>query len=80
MTSPTVDRRWRRDDDLELRLRVLAEFREMPGLRLTLAQAARLFDLEPARCQEVLGTLVEAGCLAMDGKDFATAGSGRRSV
>jgi DNA-binding IclR family transcriptional regulator len=67
-------------DDQDLHLRVLAEFREMPGLRLTLAQASRLFDIEPTRCRRVLGTLVDAGCLAIDGNEFATADSDRRSV
>lgn len=80
MTSPTADRNVPRDENLELHLRVLAEFREMPGLRLTLPQAARLFGLEPTRCQQVLRVLVDAGCLAMDGKDFASAGCGRRFV
>jgi hypothetical protein len=69
-----------RDDDLELHLRVLAEYREMPGLRLTLTQAARLFDIEPTQCKRVLGTLVDAGCLATDGRQFATADGGRRSA
>ena len=60
-------------DDLELHRRVLAEFREMPGLRLTLTQAARLFDIEPTQCQRVLGSLVDAGRLATDGRQFAAA-------
>ena len=68
------------DDDLELHMRVLAEFREMPGLRLTLGQASRVFDIEPARCRQVLGLLVDAGCLATDGKAFAAADGGRRSA
>jgi hypothetical protein len=68
------------DDDLELHMRVLAEFREMPGLRLTLAQASRVFDVEPTRCRQVLGVLVDAGCLATDGKAFAPADGGRRSA
>lgn len=38
--------------------RVLAEYREMPGLQLTLAQAARLWALDPGRCEEILQTLV----------------------
>ena len=78
--SPTTDRRSHRDDDPELHLRVLAEFREMPGLRLTLTQAARLFDIEPTQCKRVLGTLVDAGCLATDGRQFATAEGCRRSA
>ena len=63
-----------------LQSRVLAEFREMPGLRLTLAQAARLFGIDSARCQRVLGVLVEHGVLATDGRTFARAGAGVRSA
>ena len=37
------------DGDLDRRIR--AEFVEMPGLKLTLPQAARLFNLEQARCE-----------------------------
>jgi hypothetical protein len=73
-------RPFRMDDDPALHLRVLAEFREMPGLRLTLNQASRLFDIEPTQCERVLGALVDAGCLATDGRQFATAGGGRRSA
>jgi DNA-binding IclR family transcriptional regulator len=53
--------------------RVLGEFREMPGLTLTLAQAARLFDLGPARCERVLGRLVQKGVLMTDGRTFRRA-------
>jgi hypothetical protein len=67
-------------DDLELCARVYAEFAEMPGLRLTLAQAARLFSIEPDRCQRVLGTLVRDGQLTTDGRAFANPRSGRGSV
>jgi hypothetical protein len=38
--------------------RVRAEFSEMPGLRLTLAQAARLWHLEPAVCGRVIAELL----------------------
>jgi hypothetical protein len=38
--------------------RIRAEFNEMPGLRLTPAQATRLWRLEPAVCQEIIDTLV----------------------
>ena len=40
--------------------RVRAEFLEMPGLRLTLAQATRLWGLEPAACGRVIDALI--GC------------------
>jgi hypothetical protein len=57
----------------DLCARVEAEFREMPGLRLTLPQAARLFGIEAARCERVLDALVHAGALATDGRAFARA-------
>jgi hypothetical protein len=44
--------------------RVRGEFREMPGLTLTLAQACRLWSLDAASCTEVLGQLVESGFLS----------------
>ena len=40
--------------------RVRAEFLEMPGLRLTAAQAARLWAFDAAFCNEVLASLVNA--------------------
>lgn len=67
-------------EERDLCVRVQAEFREMPGLRLTLPQAARLFSIEPSRCARVLEALVLAGQLATDGTAFASAGVGRRSV
>ena len=44
--------------------RVRGEFREMPGLSLTLAQAERLWSLDASTCTEVLSSLVDAGFLA----------------
>jgi hypothetical protein len=38
--------------------RVREEFREMPGLRLTPAQATRLWGLEHATCRAVIDRLV----------------------
>jgi hypothetical protein len=43
--------------------RVRSEFLEMPGLRLTPAQAARLWNVDPATCQHVISTLVGAAFL-----------------
>jgi hypothetical protein len=40
--------------------RVQAEFREMPGLQLTEAQAARLWCFDVTLCRAVLTTLVES--------------------
>ncbi len=40
--------------------RVRSEFIEMPGLRLRLDQAQRLWNLDRASCEHVLRSLVEA--------------------
>jgi hypothetical protein len=40
--------------------RVRAEFLEMPGLRLTMAQATRLWGMEPAVCENVVDALIRA--------------------
>jgi hypothetical protein len=41
----------------------------MPGLTLTVAQARRLWSLDPSTCSEVLSELVDAGflCQKADG-------------
>lgn len=39
--------------------RVQGEFIEMPGLRLTSAQAQRLWGLDRAACDSLLGALVD---------------------
>ena len=40
--------------------RVQGEYTEMPGLRLTTAQAQRLWGLDRAACDALLGALVDA--------------------
>jgi len=42
-----------------LALRVRSEYREMPGLRLTFAQACRLWQMEAPTCEAVLTALVD---------------------
>lgn len=44
----------------EVLRRVQGEFLEMPGLRLTQAQARRLWGLDAASCEALLGALVDA--------------------
>lgn len=44
----------------ELLMRVQGEFLEMPGLRLTRAQAQRLWALDAVACEAVLSALVDA--------------------
>jgi hypothetical protein len=45
--------------------RLRSEFLEMPGLRLTRAQVARLCGIERALCQGVLDALVDTGFLTI---------------
>ena len=48
--------------------RVAAEFREMPDLRLSTAQAGRLFDLRTDVCARLIDRLVREGVLRRDGE------------
>jgi DNA-binding IclR family transcriptional regulator len=66
--------------DHNLHIRIHAEYQEMPGLKLTLAQASRLFNLEPARCAQALDTLVSLGLLRAEGDTFLHARTGRQFV
>jgi hypothetical protein len=50
------------DDVLQ---RIQGEYAEMPGLRLTPAQAQRLWGLERDVCDALLGALVDAKFLAL---------------
>ena len=50
--------------------RLIGEFDEMPGLRLSLAQASRLFGLSEAAATRILAELTEAGTLQRTASDF----------
>jgi hypothetical protein len=50
--------------------RVRSEFIEMPGLRLRIDQAQRLWNLDRASCENVLLSLVEAKFLAVDNQVY----------
>ena len=47
--------------------RVRGEFLEMPGMRLTEAQAGRLWNLDPASCRALLTALVDSRFLFKTG-------------
>jgi hypothetical protein len=55
--------------DNALLSRIRGEYLEMPGLRLTLEQAQRLWDIERTLCRRVLDALVESKflCVKSDG-------------
>jgi hypothetical protein len=56
-----------------LRSRVQAEFLEMPGLVLSLDQAARLFGIDAISCGDALTELVDSGLLTTSGGRFRRA-------
>jgi hypothetical protein len=43
--------------------RVRGEFNEMPGLQLTIPQAARLWGMDAVACRRVIDALVDAAFL-----------------
>lgn len=69
-TEPVIDRSLVLADAVR---RVRGEFLEMPGLRLTPAQAARFWAFDAPFCDEVLASLVEARFLVRSGGTFVRA-------
>ena len=67
-----------RHADRTLGARSCAEYHALPGLRLTVSQAARLFNLERTQCARLLDTLVENGLLWTNGREFLGPSVGRR--
>ena len=53
------------DDSIDMALleRVLGEYREMPGLALTLKQAQRLWGCDAGTCQRIADILVDRRAL-----------------
>jgi hypothetical protein len=54
------------DISMDLQWRIRGEYLEMPGLRLSLDQAARLWALDRGACGQVLDVLVDANFLQRD--------------
>ena len=63
--------------DVKLLQRVHGEYMEMPGLRLTLAQACRLWNADAATSQDVLNQLVDEQFLRVSGPHYVRAAAGR---
>jgi hypothetical protein len=68
MTPNTAPKR-----STDLHYQIWQEFQEMPGLRLTLGQACRLWNLEPATVVAALHDLVDAAVLRQIGPYFVRA-------
>jgi hypothetical protein len=50
--------------------RIRGEYLEMPGLRLTFAQARRLWQVDVSTCEMLLGQLVREGFLCKTDNGF----------
>jgi len=61
----------------DLNALVRAEYLEMPGLCLTVAQAARLWNVSRDECLQTLDALTQAGFLCRSKDQYLKAGSGR---
>ncbi len=66
--------------DPNVHARIRAEYHEMPGMRLTAPQAARLFNLELMPCARILDALVTDGVLWTNGREFLVRKAGRRAA
>jgi hypothetical protein len=62
-----------------LECRIVGEYNEMPGLRLTAAQARRLWNIDATTCNAALDDLTKAGFLRCT-RDGAFVRSDRRFV
>jgi hypothetical protein len=65
------------DDDLSRR--VCAEYRAMPGLQLTVAQACRLWNTDMRVGRQVLDALVDSAFLCRRGPLYVRAGYAAQS-
>ncbi len=66
--------------EAQLQTRIRAEFAEMPGLKITLAQASRLFNADRAQCERLLRALVLSHELSCLDELFMRADCGCRSM
>ena len=66
--------------DARLLQRVRSEFTEMPGLRLTVAQASRLWNTDAATSVALLDALVELRFLRVTNNQYGRTDCGRLSA
>jgi hypothetical protein len=67
-------------EDRTLSTRIISEYLEMPGLRLTMRQACRLWNVDAERCDCVLQSLLVSGFLKKSGDSYVRAHDGRRAA
>jgi hypothetical protein len=65
----------------DLPIRILSEFEDQPGLRLTFSQVRRLWDLPESTCCEALAYLIRSGLLRLDAHgQYCLAGTKERTL
>jgi len=64
----------------DLHIRIWSEFHSMPGVRLTLGQACRLFGGTPSEVASALQDLVDSAVLRQIGPYYVRADFGRFSA
>jgi hypothetical protein len=75
--SPPIAPPARSRHPLDLTALVRAEYLEMPGLCLTIGQAARLWNVGRDECLQALDALIRAGFLYISRDLYIRTGSGR---
>ena len=66
-----------REFDVDLLTRIYGEYIEMPGLKLTLEQASRLWNVQLTTSAQLLDRLVAESFLRRAGHHYVRADSGR---
>lgn len=66
-----------RSPEADLLQRVYGEYKEMPGLRLTVAQASRLWSVKREKAARALDLLVETSFLHRRGECYVRTDCGR---
>jgi DNA-binding IclR family transcriptional regulator len=61
------------DPAVDVLMRIRSEYREMPGLCLTLGQARRLWALDEGTCNRLLSNLVSEGYLRKSSAGYVRA-------
>jgi hypothetical protein len=71
LRAVVADHARREAERLDAIRRVMADYREMPGLNVTLAQGSRLWSLPPELCASILDQLIAQGYLKRRGKLYS---------
>lgn len=66
-----ADHKRRESDRRDAVLRVEADYREMPGLSVTLSQGCRLWSLPPDLCASILEQMIAGGQLKRRGEQYS---------